>query len=96
MMLLLHLIIHLLNNLSKDAHVVDYEGERMSGNLALGSEYASGVCVCELHKDIYKWERRQSAKGTRVGHRSAPLGGISTIPCMDSLLGALTCVPLGE
>ena len=43
-MLLLPLIIHLLNNLSKDAHVVEYEGER-SGTLALGSEYAGGVCV---------------------------------------------------
>ena len=46
------------------------------------------VCVCELHKDINKWERRQSAKGTRVGCRPAPFGGILTIPCMDSLLDA--------
>jgi len=53
-------------------------------------------CVCELHKDINEWERRQSAKGTRVGHRPALLGGISTIPCMDSLLDALTSVPPGE
>ena len=52
MMLLLPLIIHLLNNLSKDAHVVEYKGERRSGTSALGSEYAGGVCVCELHKDI--------------------------------------------
>ena len=74
---------------------MEYEGER-SGTLALGSEYAGGVCVCELHKDINKWERRQSAKGTRVGHRPALLGGISTIPCMDSLLDALTSVPPGE
>jgi hypothetical protein len=45
MMLLLPLIIHLLNNLSKDAHVVEYEGERGSGTSALGSECAGGVCV---------------------------------------------------
>ena len=54
------------------------------------------VCVYERHKDLNEWERRQSAKGTRVGRWPAHLGGISTIPCMDSLLGALTCVPLGE
>ena len=53
-------------------------------------------CVCELHKDINEWERRQSAKGTRVGCRPTPLGGILPIPCMDSLLDALTIVPLGE
>jgi hypothetical protein len=35
-MLLLPLIIHLLNNSSKDDHVVKYEGERGSGTLALG------------------------------------------------------------
>ena len=46
------------------------------------------VCVCELHKDINEWERSQSAKGTRVGCRPAPFGGILTIPCMDSLLDA--------
>jgi hypothetical protein len=44
-MLLLPLIIHLLNNLSKDAYVVEYEGERRSGTSTLGSEYAGGVCV---------------------------------------------------
>jgi len=74
-MLLLPLIIHLLNNLSKDAHVVELEGER-SGTSALGSEYAGGVCVRALHKDINEWEREQSAKGTRVGRRLAPLVAI--------------------
>jgi len=44
-MLLLPLIIHLLNNLSKDAHVVEYGGESRSGTSALGSEYVGGVCV---------------------------------------------------
>jgi hypothetical protein len=44
-MLLLPLIIHLLNNLGKDAHVVEYEGKRGNGTSALGSECASGVCV---------------------------------------------------
>ena len=66
-MLLLSLIIHLLSDLSKDAYGVEYEGERRSGTSALGSEYAGGVCVCELHKDINEWEREQSAKDTRVG-----------------------------
>jgi hypothetical protein len=42
---ILPLIIHLLDNLSKDAHVMEYEGERGSGTLALGSECAGGVCV---------------------------------------------------
>ena len=45
MMLLFSLIIHLLSDLSKDAHGVEYEGERRNGTLALGSEYAGGVCV---------------------------------------------------
>ena len=45
MMLLLSLIIHLLSDLSKDAHGVEYESVR-SRTSALGSEYASGVCVC--------------------------------------------------
>jgi G:T-mismatch repair DNA endonuclease (very short patch repair protein) len=31
------------------------------------------VYVCELHKDINEWEREQSATGTRVGCRQAPL-----------------------
>ena len=69
-MLLLFLITHLLSDLRKDAHGVEYEGER-SGTLALGSEYAGGVCVCELHKDISEWRGKQSAKG----HQSrAPVG----------------------
>ena len=74
-MLLLSLIIHLLSYLSKDAHGVEYEGER-SRISALGSEYAGGVCVRALHKDINEWEREQSAKGTRVGRRLAPLVAI--------------------
>ena len=44
-MLLLFLITHLLSDLRKDAHGVEYEGERRNGTLALGSEYAGGVCV---------------------------------------------------
>ena len=43
-MLLLSLLIHLLSDLSIDAHGVEYEGER-SRISALGSEYAGGVCV---------------------------------------------------
>ena len=73
MMLLLSLIIHLLSDLNKDAYGVEYEGERRSGTSALGSEYAGGVCVRALHKDINEWEREQSAKGTRVGRWPAPL-----------------------
>jgi hypothetical protein len=107
-MLLLLLIMHLLNDLSKHAHVVEYEGEGESGTLALGHGNAAGggggggvcvcvcVCVCEFHNDTNEWEREQSAKGTRVGRRPAPLSGISTTSCMDSLLDALTSVPPGE
>ena len=76
MMLLLSIINHLLSDLSKDAHGVEYEGERRSGTSALGSEYAGGVCERELHKDINEWGRRKSAKGTRVGRRPAPLVAI--------------------
>ena len=95
MMLLFSLIIHLLSDLSKDALGVEYEGDKRSGTSALGSESGGGG-VCELHKDINEWEREQSAKGTRVGCRTATLGGNSAIPCMDSLLDALTSVPPGE
>jgi len=38
------LVIHLLSDLSKDAHGVEYEGER-TRTLALGSESVGGVCV---------------------------------------------------
>ena len=44
MMLLFSLITHLLSDLSKDAHGMEFEGER-SGTSALGSENAGGVCV---------------------------------------------------
>jgi hypothetical protein len=44
-MLLLLLIMHLLNDLSKDAHVVEYEGEGESGTSALAHGNAGGVCV---------------------------------------------------
>ena len=45
MMLLLSLIIHLLSDLSKDAHGMEFEGERRSGTSALGSENAGGMCM---------------------------------------------------
>ena len=47
-MFLLSLIIHLLSDLSKDAHGVEYEGER-SGTSALGRESVGSVCELDKH-----------------------------------------------